>query len=153
MTSICVDTGFFICLYQEKHPHHGRAQNYFQKYFVVADNRLVVPWPIVYETFVTKAVAQEVSMKAFETDWKRMRQRGRLQLLCDLYFRQGVAEECFDEWKLPRAERRNLSAADRVVRRVLADRNTNISAFITSNPKDFLDVCTRYRRHLLSLVD
>ncbi len=152
MKDICVDTGFFFGLYQERHELHSKAKEYFASLFDAGGNRLVIPWPIVYETFVTNAVRNTAAMTVFKSDWKRLLQRGQLRLLSDLPFRQRVVEECFDELAVPIANRRNLSAADRVVRRVLADRNIRISAFITSNPKDFEDVCKRFRRTLLALA-
>ena len=90
-------------------------------------------------------------MALLEAHWRRMRQSGQLQLLCDVPFRQDLAEECFDDLALPAREQKKFSAADRVVRKMLADRNISINFFITGNPRDFEDVCKRFRRLILPL--
>jgi hypothetical protein len=73
-------------------------------------------------------------------------------LLDDLPFRKKVINQCFDELSKPPANRRNLSAVDRVIREILSDRSLRISALITFNPRDFEDVCRRFRRAVFGFV-
>ena len=106
---------------------------------------MLVPWPIVYETFSTRTVRNVDAMIVLSSDWTRLQQRGQLHLLDDVPFRKRVVSQCFDELARPQASRRNLSAVDRVIREILSDRNLRVSALITFNPRDFVDVCTRFR--------
>jgi hypothetical protein len=69
-----------------------------------------------------------------------------------LPFRKRVIDQCFDELTKPVASRKNLSAADRVIREILSDRSLRISALITFNPRDFEDVCKRFRREVFGLA-
>ncbi len=83
-----------------------------------------------------------------ERDWKRLQTLSQIELIPDDPFREGVLEECFEELRKPRQRYRSLSAADRVIRRMLSDVNLRIQGFITYNPKDFTDVCRRFGRQL-----
>lgn len=150
MSDICVDTGFLLGLYVESDQYHLRAQRYSSEYFESAPNRLVIPWPILYETVSTRLVKDRRAMNLMETHWRRLLQQRRLQLFSDLAFRDEVMDECFNELRKAVAIARNLSLVDRVIRRALSDVNVRIDALITFNPGDFADVCREYRRQMLS---
>jgi len=150
MNGICVDASFLIGLYDETDDFHQKAKDYFLQYFPRGKNRLLVPWPIVYEAVSTRMVKNKKVLTRLESDWKLLSVWQQLHLLSDLPFRDGVVNECFEELKKPPVHYRKLSAADRVVRRMLSDANIQISAFLTFNPKDFVDVCQALRRELLS---
>ncbi|MFZ0911813.1 MAG: hypothetical protein WBQ76_11035 [Candidatus Korobacteraceae bacterium] len=150
MSNICVDTGFLLGLYVESDQYHVQAQRYSSELFESAPDRLVIPWPILYETVSTRLVKNRPAMNLMETHWRRLWRQGRLELLSDLPFRDEVIEECFGELSKPISVARNLSVVDRVIRRALSDVNVRIDAFITFNPGDFVDVCRKYRRQMLS---
>ena len=152
MTDVCIDTGFLIGLYQPNHDFHPRAQEYFDRFFARGGNRMLVPWPIVYETFSSRTVRNQEGLTVLSSDWRRLQNRGQLRLLDDLPFRKRVIDECFDELRKPPKIRKHLSAVDRVIREILSDRNLKISALITFNPRDFEDVCERFRRRVFGLV-
>jgi len=144
--NLCADAGFLIGLYDDRDEHHAEASNQFASYFQSGSNRLVIPWPILYETVSTRMARRRKSLAMLERDWKRLLLRQQLELLSDLPFREGVVEECFEG--LGDHRYRALSAVDRVVRRILSDRKVRIDAFITFNPGDFADVCRQFGRQL-----
>jgi predicted nucleic acid-binding protein len=152
MSDICVDSSFLIGLYDETDERHERATDYFLRYFPKSNNRLIIPWPIVYEAVSTQMVKKRnrKGMVRLEKDWVLLSSQSQLDLLSDLPFREGVVNECFDELRKPPVHYRELSAVDRVIRRILSDSNIQISAFLTFNPKDFVDVCKVFRREVLS---
>jgi len=150
MSDICVGTSFLIGLYDEKDKFHNHASGYFLHYFPNGNNRLIIPWPIVYEAVSTKMVKDKRGLSRLESDWKLLAAQQQLHLLSDLPFRDGVVEECFAELKKPPVHYRKLSTVDRVIRRILSDSNIRIRAFLTFNPKDFVDVCKASRRVMLS---
>lgn len=150
MSDICVDTSFLIGLYDETDNFHHRAKDHFLRYFTKSNNRLTAPWPIVYEAVSTKMVKNKKGMLLLESDWALLSKQQQLFLLSDLPFREGIVEECFDELRKPPVHYRRLSAVDRVIRRILSEPNIQITAFLTFNPKDFVDVCKRSRREMLS---
>jgi predicted nucleic acid-binding protein len=141
MSDILVDTGFLLGLYDNRDQYHDRARQNFVQYFGTTRNRLIVCWPILYETVSTRFVKNRPSMILLQTDWTRLAAQRRLALLSDLQFRDRILEECFDELRKPIRQSRNLSAVDRVIRRVLSNPAVRIGAFLTFNPGDFADVC------------
>ncbi len=149
MNDICVDTGFLLGLYVESDQYHDQAQRCFSEYFAYGLNRLVIPWPILYETVSTTLVRNRPAMNLMERDWKRLLRQGRLEMLSDIPFREGAIDECFDELRRPRGQARDLSLVDRVIRRALSDVNVRIDALITFNPADFADVCRKHNRDII----
>ncbi len=149
MSDICVDTGFLLGLYVESDQYHEPAMRCFSDYFESARNRLIIPWPILYETISTRLSRNWAAMSLLEQDWKRLLRQERLALLSDLAFRDGAIDECFDELTKPKPHARSLSLVDRVIRRMLSDRNLRLEALITFNPGDFVDVCQKYHRTIL----
>ncbi len=101
MNDICVDSGFLIGLYDEKDGFHEMAKNYFLRLFDRDHNRLVLPWPIVYETVSTRMVNNKQGMLLLERDWRRLSAQMRLHLLDDVPFRTEVIDECFNELRKP----------------------------------------------------
>jgi hypothetical protein len=149
MREICVDTGFLIGLYNPDDQFYIKAQHYFSDYFRGAANRLLIPWPILYETISTRMASNKQAMFHLENDWKKLALQNRLGFLPDEEFRAGLVEECFADLGRPLGRRRSLSLVDRIIRRILSDTSIRIHAFVTFNPEDFADVCTRARREML----
>jgi len=145
--NICADAGFLIGLYDEADQYHVDAERHF-RLFESRANRLVVPWPVLYEAVSTRLVRRRNALGSFERQWKYLLLRQQLELLSDLPFRDGVVDDCFAE--LGRDRYRGLSAVDRVLRRMLSDTHPRIDAFITFNERDFADVCQKFRRQLYS---
>jgi len=144
--NICTDAGFLIGLYDETDQYHGEAARHFDSLFEPGSNRLVIPWPVLYEAVSTRMARRPKSLALFERHWKHLLRRQQLELLSDLPFRDGVVEECFEE--TGQRHYRALSAVDRVLRRILANSRLQIHAFITFNPTDFADVCRKFGRQL-----
>jgi len=83
-----------------------------------------------------------------EQDWKRLQFHSQIEFIADDPFREGVLDECFEELRRPLRHYRSLSAADRIIRRMLSDVNLRIQGFITYNPADFVDVCHKFGRQV-----
>jgi len=149
MRRICVDACFLIALCNENDQYHEVAADYYGQLFEINRNRMVVPWPILYETVRTGTVKSPSSMRRLESHWKKMARWNLLELLSDCRYRERVIQDCFDELQKPRNHQRNLSAVDRVIRNILSDSSVHIDAFITFNVPDFADVCKRSRMELL----
>ena len=140
---MCVDTGFLIGLYGARDQYRPEASSHFLRLFGSGNNRLVIPWPILYETVSTRLVKHRQGMLGLERDWKRLAASNRLKMLPDEPYRANVIEDCFGQPGRP------LSAVDRVIRNILADPRMQISAFVTFNPGDFADVCRKFNRQLI----
>ena len=150
MRLVCVDAGFLIGLYDDRDQHHAKAAHHFLQLFGKNNsNCLVVPWPILYETVSTRLVRNRKGMRGLQNDWSQLSRNKRLRLLPDNQYRTQVIQDCFDELGKPSGSYRALSASDRVVRNILADRKMQINAFVTFNRNDFLDVCIKFKRQLI----
>jgi predicted nucleic acid-binding protein len=150
MSAICVDSVFLLGLYDERDQYYARANELFVAYFNNTFNRLLVPWPVLYETVSTRLVRHQKSLALFERDWRRLTGRGQLILLDDSPYRQAAIDECFSEARVQRRELRPLSLADRVIRQVLGETKIRVDVLITFNVADFADVCSRLRLRLVS---
>jgi len=89
MSDFCVDTGFLLGIYVESDQYHARASRYFEEYFRAGRNRLIVPWPILYEAVSTRMVKNRPAMIRMENAWKRLSRQDRLEMLSDLSSRRG----------------------------------------------------------------
>src|ERR1700722_7612659 len=141
MRAICVDTGFLIGLYDLSDDFHDKAKKHFLDLLDSSPNHLLIPRPVLYETVSTRMVKNRPGLTQMQNDWKRLLVQRRLNLVSDVSYRETLADECFNELTRPTEQYRNLSAVDRIIRRMLSDNNLRISAFLTFNPKDFSDVC------------
>jgi predicted nucleic acid-binding protein len=148
MMTICADAGFLIGVYDQRDERHDQAVQDFIRLFGTGMNRLLIPWPILYETVSTRMTRNFRGLALMERDWKRLQTLSQIELIPDGSFREGVLDECFEELRKPLQHYRSLSAADRVVRRMLSDVNLRIQGFITYNPEDFTDVCRKFGRQI-----
>ena len=149
--NICVDTGFLIGLYSEKDPRlRLKAEKLFLQHFNNnIQNKLLVPWPILYEAVGTQMTKNQKRMEALNRDWKFLYKQGRLEFLDDKPFREKATDDSFKEVLQAPLRYRGLSLTDRVIRNMLSEPNLKIDYFITFNKGDFIDVCTRFHRKLL----
>jgi predicted nucleic acid-binding protein len=150
MSAICVDSGFLMGLYDDRDQYHARANDLFVAYFSNSVNRLLVPWPVLYETVSTRLVRRQKSVALFERDWRLLTASRQLIFLDDSPYRQAAIDECLYEVRVRRRELRPLSLTDRVIRRILEETRIKVDVFITFNVGDFADLCNRLRLHLAS---
>lgn len=151
MRRICADSGFLIALYEKgRDPeHHELAESCFEELFESVPNRLVVPWPALYETVSTRMVRRAASVRKIDIHWKTLRLRDQLDFVDDSPFRDIALDECLSETAKPPGTYRPLSLADRVIRGLLSDRNLHIDVLLTFNVGDFSDVCRKFRREIV----
>ena len=97
MKVICADSGFLIGLYDTRDQYHVEAAAHFARLFEGEGNHLVVPWPVVYETFCTRMIRNRGALALLQRDWKRLASERRLQLLPDGPYRDGVVDDCFEQ--------------------------------------------------------
>ena len=150
MSEICVDSVFLLGLYDDRDQYHVRAKELFVAYFNNTANRLLVPWPVLYETISTRLVRHERNLALLERDWRILAGRRQLILLDDRPHRQAAIDERFREVRVEGRRRRPLSLTDRVLRRMLGEQSIKVDALVTFNVADFADVCRRLRLDVIS---
>lgn len=145
MSTICVDAGFLIALYDETDEHNPTANDRFLEHFDRTRNQLLAPWPILYETVSTRLVRNRRRMEKFRRHWLVFQREQRLTLLDDRPLREVALAECLAEVDRDPKQYRALSLADRVIRALLTEGNLRIDSFLTFNVPDFVDVCRKRR--------
>jgi hypothetical protein len=68
----------------------------------------------------------------------------------DKPYREDSLELCFGELGKPLTAYCDLSLTDRVLRAALADPKVRVDAILTFNGKDFVDVCQKCNRRIVS---
>lgn len=101
---------------------------------VLETMKVLVPWPVTYETMCTRFTSNRVALQGFE----RLLKQPQVQLINDDKYRDGALSESF-EWSLRRG--RPLSLTDCLLRRALVDIDLKINCFATFNVRDFRDIC------------
>jgi predicted nucleic acid-binding protein len=150
MNYVCVDSGFLLALYarDDDAQRRAKAREYF-KNFESRLNKLVLPWPVMYEVFRSKVVKHQDGVRQFNEHLTRFRREDQLELVDDSLYRDRALREMLLE--LGRGPRyRNLSLVDRIIRLVLGDEHKRITALVTFDPRDFSDVCRARRIELIS---
>jgi predicted nucleic acid-binding protein len=137
MKNAILDSGYWFGLYFPTDTYHQQANDLADSLLGV---RIVVPWPILYETVATKFAKSRDAMTKFE---KVLKSPSTL-FLDDQPYRQNALDLCFEGALRPNHPR-PLSLVDCVIRLMLDDVNNKIDGLITFNIRDFADVC-RVRR-------
>ena len=145
MSRICVDTGFLLALYARKDDPTNKAKALRNlALFGNRANKIVLAWPVMYETLRTRVTEHKAGVELFERHLRQFRRDDQLIQIDDRTYRENAFAECFSELKRGTAYR-GLSLVDRIVRHVIGDAALRISGLITFNTQDFVDVC-RARR-------
>lgn len=150
MNYVCVDSGFLLALYARDDDAQRRvkARTYFKR-FESRLNKLVLPWPVMYEVFRSKVVKHQDGIRQFDDHLTRFRREDQLELVDDSLYRDQALREMILE--LERGSRyRNLSLVDRVIRLILGDEHKRITTLVTFDPRDFSDICRNRKIELIS---
>lgn len=150
MKNICVDSGFMFAVYGEKKRTSRWMSLLADQYIIHTSNRLLVPWPILYESISTRMVKERMQIDLLKRHWKILNDEGRIELMDDSLYREKALADCYEEIERDKLHYRKLSLVDRVVRAMLSDIELNIDLFITLDPGDFCDVCVLSGRSFLS---
>lgn len=124
------DSGFFMALYEPRDANHAAAQGKREWLDIMP---IVLPWPILYETFNTRFARRPLVMVRFDA----VVMHPDTRLLDDSRYRDDAyrsAVRCGHRG-------RPLSLVDAVLRAVIDDTNVALDALLTFNPADFADVC------------
>lgn len=97
--------------------------------------RIVLPWPILYETLNTRFTRKSAWIQEFEIIMDRA------ELVDDRPYRDKILGAAFGNTGF-RAE---LSLVDRVMMEVAQDKNVRIGAMLTFNHRDFEVFCAQNR--------
>ena len=129
--TVLVDTGFWIALFDPRAEDHDRANDIAE---LIDSMRLIIPWPIAYETLRTRFVRRP--------EWvAKLNERLRgpaVTFIDDSIYREEAYELTVD---YSTQMRRDISMVDMLCRLLIEDVNVRIDYLFTLNPEDFYDVC------------
>lgn len=130
---LLIDTGFFIALFNERDQHHDSACEMEELLDV---SQIVLPWPILYETLSTRLVRQPANMARFGA----IVQAPGTELINDKPYRVRSLSALL----APHSAQSGLSLVDAVLCGIIEDVNVPISAMLTFNTRDFLEICLQH---------
>lgn len=132
---ILVDSAFFFALFHPKDTYHKKA---IEKQKWLDGFRIVVPWPILYETINSRFVMSPEVIRSFEN----IMRQPHTNRLDDSKYREEAYEETLALAK--RGYKRGygaISLVDSVLHAILKDVNVRISAMLTFDHRDFVPIC------------
>ncbi|WP_162800604.1 hypothetical protein [Acidibrevibacterium fodinaquatile] len=143
MRSVLVDTGIWYAIFD---PRDGKlkpesADCVFAR---INKHRIILPWPVLYETLGTKFVKNETALKSFKKILPTV------VFHPDESYRHKALELSFESSL--KNKPRHLSLVDCVLRLILDDKDVKVSYFVTVNPGDFADVCRKNNIELWNLT-
>ncbi|MGH7812806.1 MAG: hypothetical protein ACREQI_02215 [Candidatus Binataceae bacterium] len=141
---LCADTGFLRALYLTGDGRHTGARKLFDELFERGTNRLLVAWPVLYET-LNSEMSQYQQADLLDREWRRLHKGKQIEYLDDRPYRADAFAEWRGEPERGRAHFRKLSLVDRVLRNLLWSANEpqqpKVHGLLTYDLKDFKDVC------------
>jgi len=129
--TILVDTGAWIALFDESSADHKAIAKYAE---IIETHPLLVPWPVTYETLRTRFVRRPAWVAAFNS----LVHRPGVTLIDDERYRDDVYALTVDA---ATRHKRGISMVDMLCRLIIEDANVKLDCVITTNRKDFADVC------------
>ncbi len=137
--SILVDSAFFFALFHPKDTYHTKA---IEKQKWLDEFRIVVPWPILYETINSRFVMSPEVIRSFES----IMRQPHTNRLDDSRYREEAYEETLT---LAKRGYGAISLVDSVLHAILKDVNVRISAMLTFDYRDFRRICASRKIEIL----
>lgn len=131
--NILIDTGFLIALID---PRDERREDALSLFDLIKKQNVIIPWPILYETFRTKYIRKNNVLVLFE----RFIEKNNICYLDDSPYRDNVYQQLIDSYK---RQEQIYSMVDFIIRDIIADINVKLDYLITFNKRDFEDICRR----------
>jgi len=135
MNNILIDTCFWYALYNPKDSDHHKA-NDLVDYLDLG--KIVMPYPVLYETLNTKFTRNKLWVEGFEKILKNK----NVQFIDDSDYKESALALTFDSVFI---KNRPLSLVDIIIRIMLEDVNLKIDYLISFNTGDFIDLCRKKR--------
>lgn len=134
--NVIVDTGFWYSfLGTREQERHTVAENVFYR-LVQQETNFLVPFPTLYEAINTKLLKDKYRDKA---DWflKQLQSNPHFINIPDDEYKELAYNKTIEE------NYRGISLVDNVIRIMMEDKNLRISALLTFNVEDFIDVASK----------
>ena len=134
--NVIVDTGFWYSFLETREQErHTVAENVFYR-LVQQETNFLVPFPTLYEAINTKLLKDKYRDKA---DWflKQLQSNPHFINIPDDEYKELAYNKTIEE------NYRGFSLVDNVIRVMMEDKSLRISALLTFNVEDFIDVASK----------
>jgi predicted nucleic acid-binding protein len=144
---IIVDANFLIALLFEKEnsERKARALDIFKD---IKNKRIIIPWPVMFETLIDKNIKKKEALISFENLLKKI----KLKYFYDKQYRQEALHKTFKYNTDPnlRPKDKRVSLTDMIIRSIIEDSGVKKDALVSFNAEDFSDVCYKNRIELIN---
>jgi predicted nucleic acid-binding protein len=137
--TLLADADFWYAFFDGREGQHDSASTRGQ---IIAQAKIAVPWPILYEVINTRFIKDPGRVNRFDLLLKDR----RTVLIDDVPYRNQALHATIRE---SQNRLRTISLVDMVIRFILDDPNVRIDAILTFNQSDFADVCRKRRIEML----
>jgi len=144
MKGFLLDSSFLFALYGNEGDQTLDADKSFRDIFSRSGNVLLVPWPIVYESFNTQFSGDRRRVQRLDSEWIQLEKQGHLEFVDDALFRPTTMLD----WRRAvtqtgKKRDRGLSLVDRVLMAIMQDRTISVEAILTFDLEDFRGFCAK----------
>jgi hypothetical protein len=144
MKGFLLDSSYLSALYGVEGDRTRDAEESFRDIFSRSGNVLLVPWPILYESFNTEFSGDRRRVLRLDSEWAELDKLGRVEFLDDSLFRS----KTLVDWRKAEPQTgkkrdRGLSLVDRVLMAIIQDRTISVGAILTFDRNDFRGICAR----------
>lgn len=141
MNSILVDTGVWYAIFDQRERQQERKEvnllaNRIEQF------RIVVPWPVTYETLRSRFVKNRLALEGFERQMKSV----NISFVDDTSYRDEALALSLES---SLRKNRPLSLVDCLIRLLLDEPDMQIRYLATYNERDFSDVCRKRNIEIL----
>ncbi len=139
---VLTDACFWLGLVDPRDQYHTQSNEISE---VIENNKILFPWPCVYETITTRLARQRERLIFFE----KLLNKPEIIRIDDSEYRENAMIEVFES---NRMQGFTYSLADGVIREILKDVNTKVDYLVTYNEKDFADLCHKRKIKIFNQV-
>ncbi len=138
-----MDSGFLYALYSPRNePDRFKlARNYIDKLFANGESskhRLLLLWPILYETLNSRFVRDKKVMLRFQNEFGHFKRNNQVDLIDDLPFREaGLSLLLNNKLNQP------FSLVDIMIQMYVSQNKAGISGILTFDHRDFAEFCRK----------
>ncbi len=128
---ILTDACYWLALVDPTDQFHDQAD---EIHSIIKEYILIIPWPILYETFSTRTVRKRNQVILMDYFLKR----DNIQFITDDKYRERAYENLIHSNNL---HGHTYSLVDSIIREIITDINIKVDFLVTFNQSDFADVC------------
>ncbi len=134
MKRLLFDTCFLKALYTPTDQYNRQAKEIWEM-ICRAESKILIPYPVLYETLKTEFVKNKTGMEYFN---RLIRKCERVELVCDSLYRK---DALFDTLNI--GSNQKVSMVDRILILMAEKRELNINGIVSFDVRDLSEYCRK----------